>query len=107
MSNKTTTNLDELIDQERRRASERIAKLKRAAATEQRRIDEKVINLLRDQSPDLYDRLSEEAVDTLEAEKAKRSRRAKKAASSSGSANDWTASQSVDPEHEEAAPWNG
>lgn len=107
MSNKTTTNLDELIEQERRRASERIAKLKRAVAAEQRRIDEKVIDLLRDQSPDLYDRLSEEAADTLEAEKAKRSRRAKKAASSSGLVNDGTASQSVDPEHEEAAPWNG
>ncbi|WP_313096459.1 hypothetical protein [Corynebacterium variabile] len=107
MSNKTKTNLDELIDQERRRASERIAKLKRAAAAEQRRIDEKVIDLLRDQSPDLYDRLSEEAAGALEEEKAKRSRRAKKAASSSGSVNDGTASQSVDPEHEEAAPWNG
>ena len=97
MSNKTTTNLDELIEQERRRASERITKLKRAAAAEQRRIDEKVIDLLRDQSPDLYDRLSEEAAGALEAEKAKRSRRAKKAASSSGSVNDGTASQSVDP----------
>ena len=69
--------------------------------------DDEVIDLLRDQSPDLYDRLSEEAVDALEAEKAKRSRRAKKAASSSGSVNDGTASQSVDPEHEEAASWNG
>lgn len=107
MSNKTTTNLDELIEQERRRASERITKLKRAAAAEQRRIDEKVIDLLRDQSPDLYDRLSEEAASALEAEKAKRSRRAKKAASPSGSVNDRSASQTVDPEHEEAAPWNG
>ena len=107
MSNKITTNLEELIEQERRRASERIAKLKRAATAEQRRIDEKVIDLLRDQSPDLYDRLSGEAADALEAEKAKRSRRAKKAASSSGSVNDRTASQSVAPEHEDAAPWNG
>lgn len=107
MSNKTKTNLDELIDQERRRASERIAKLKRAAAAEQRRIDGKVIDLLRDQNPDLYDRLSHEASEGLVEEKTRRSRRAKKAASSSGSANDGTASQSVDPEHEEAAPWNG
>lgn len=106
MSNKSTTNLDELIEQERRRASERITKLKRAVAAEQRRIDEKVIDLLRDQSPDLYDRLCEEAADALEAEKAKRSRRAKKAASSSGSVNDGTVSQTVDPEHEEAAAWN-
>lgn len=107
MSNKSTTNLDELIERERRRASERIAKLKRAAAAEQRRIDGKVIDLLCDQSPDLYDRLFQEAADALEAEKAKRSRRAKKAASSSGSMNDRTASQTVDPEHEEGAPWNG
>lgn len=107
MSNKTTTNLDELIEQERRRASERITKLKRAAAAELRRIDGKVIDLLRDQSPDLYDRLSEEAADALEAEKAKRSRHAKNAASSSGSVNDGAASQTVDAEHEEVAPWNG
>lgn len=107
MSNKSTTNLDELIERERRRASERIAKLKRAAAAEQRRIDGKVIDLLRDQSSDLYDRLFQEAADALEAEKAKRSRHAKKAASSSGSMNDRTASQTVDPEHEEGAPWNG
>ena len=107
MSNKTTTNLDELIEQERRRASERITKLKRAVAAEQRRIDEKVIDLLRDQSPDLYDRLSEEAADALEAEKAKRSRRAKKAATSAGAVNDGTASQIVDPKREEVAPWNG
>ena len=70
MSTTITNNLDELIEQERRRASERITKLKRAAAAEKRRIDEKVIDLLRDQSPDLYDRLSEEAADALEADKA-------------------------------------
>ncbi|ROR54107.1 hypothetical protein EDD41_1293 [Luteococcus japonicus] len=107
MSNKTTTNLDELIEQERRRATARIAKLKRAAAAERRRIDGKVIDLLRDQNSDLYDRLSQEASEALAAEKAKRSRRAKKAALSVGAVNDGTASQTVDPEHEEAAPWNG
>jgi len=107
MSNETTTNLDELIEQERRRASERIAKLKRAAAAEQRRIDGKVIDLLRDYDPDLYDRLSHEASEAIAAEKAKRSRRAKKAASSVGAVNDGAASQTVDPDHEEVAPWNG
>lgn len=106
MSNETTTNLDELIEQERRRASERIAKLKRAAAADQRRIDGKVIDLLRDQNSDLYDRLSQEACEALAAEKAKRSRRAKKAASPVGADNDRTASQTVNPEHEEAAAWN-
>lgn len=107
MSNKTTTNLDVLIEQERRRASGRIAKRKRAAAAEQRRIDGKVIDLLRHQNPDLYDRLSQEASEALVAEKTKRSRRAKKAASSAGAVNDGTASQTIDPKHEEVAPWNG
>ncbi len=106
MSNNTTTNLDELIEQDRRRASERVAKLKRAAAAEQRRIDGKVIDLLRDQNPDLYDRLSHEAIEALVEEKAKRSRRAKKAASS-GAVGGESASQTVDPKHEEVAPWNG
>ncbi|MGP5581979.1 hypothetical protein ACTXOF_15855 [Glutamicibacter arilaitensis] len=107
MSNKTTTNLDVLIEQERRRASERIAKLKRAAAAELRRIDGKVIDLLRDQNPDLYDRLCHEASEAIAAEKVKRSNRAKEAASSSGAVNDGAASQTVDAEHEEVAPWNG
>lgn len=107
MSNKTTTNLDELIEQERRRASERIAKLKRAAATEQRRIDAKVIDLLRDERPDLYDRLSREAADVQEAERAKRSSRAKKVAPPSDSGVDESAAQAVDLEPEEVAPWNG
>lgn len=107
MSNKTTTNLDVLIEQERRRASERIAKLKHAAAAEQRRIDAKVIDLLRDQHPDLYDQLSQDASEALVAEKAKRSRRARKTATSAGAVNDGTSSQTVDPKHEEAAPWNG
>lgn len=107
MSNKTTTNLDELIEQERRRASERIAKLKRAAAAEQRRIDAKVIDLLRDEKPDLYDRFSREAADVQEAERAKRSSRAKKAAPPSDSGVDESAAQAVDLEPEEVAPWNG
>lgn len=93
MSNKTSTtiNLDELIEQERRRASERIAKLKRAAAAEQRRVDVRVIELLREQEPDLYDQVSSEAREALAEEKTKRSSRAKK---------------SAEPAPEEA-PWNG
>ena len=65
MSTTITNNLDELIEQERRRASERIAKLKRAAAAEQRRVDARVVELLREQKPDLYDRLAREAAEVL------------------------------------------
>lgn len=107
MTTKTTTNVDELIEQERRRASERIAKLKRAAAAEQHRVDAKVVELLKEQKNDLYDRLAREAEDALDAEKAKRSKRAKKAASPSSEVGDESALQAVDPEPEEVAPWNG
>lgn len=53
MTNNISTNLDELIEQEHRRAADRIAKLKRAAAAEQQ--------------GDLYDRLAREAADALAA----------------------------------------
>lgn len=107
MSNRTNNNLDELIEQERRRASERIAKLKRAAAAEQRRIDAKVIDLLRNQDPGVYDRLSGEARNALAAEKAGRSSRAKKAATSSDAVAGAPATRGGDPDVEEAAQWNG
>lgn len=95
MSNKTNTTLDDLIEHERRRASERIAKLKRAAAAEQRRVNARVIELLREQEPDLYDQLSIEAREALVEEKSKRSSRAKKATKPSSVL------------HQEDAPWNG
>jgi len=76
MSNMSTTNLDELIEQERRRASERIAKLKRAAAAEQRKVHEKVVELLRERHADQYERLIAEAGLALAAEKDARSKRA-------------------------------
>lgn len=107
MTTTITSHLDELIEQERRRASERITQLKRAAAAEQRRIDAKVIDLLREQDLDLYDRLSGEARNALAAEKAKRSSRAKKAAAPSGAVAGVPASRGGDPDVEEAAPWNG
>ncbi|RNE48858.1 hypothetical protein [Corynebacterium alimapuense] len=53
MTNNISTNLDELIEQEHRRAADRIAKLKRAAAAEQQ--------------GDLYNRLAREAADALAA----------------------------------------
>lgn len=106
MSNTTTTNLDALIEQERRRGSERIAGLKRVAAAEQRRIDAKVINLLRDQDPDLYDQLTGEARDALAAEKARRSSRAKKVVAGSTTVVAGTATREVETDSEET-PWNG
>lgn len=95
MTTKTTSNLDKLIEQERRRASARISRLKRAAAAEQRRVDARVIELLREQEPDLYDQLSSEAREALAEEKAKRSSRAKKATEPSSVL------------HQEEGPWNG
>lgn len=106
MSNLITNNLDELIGQERRRAAERIAKLKRAAAVEQRRVDEKVVELLREQKHDLYERLAREAADSLFVAKAKRSRRAKTAASSSSDVLNGAASRAAEPGNEEEASWN-
>ena len=99
-----TTNLDELIAAERAKAKARIAKLRAAAAAEQRKIDAKVIALLMEQEPDLYARLSGEARAALDAEKAERSRKAKATA----------AAPSVEPvpeaadtnEHSEEVRWN-
>lgn len=81
------TNLDELIEAERKRAAERITKLRRAAAAEQRRIDERVVALLSEQKPDLYRRLEAEAANALAEEKAMRSSRAKKPASRTSSSS--------------------
>lgn len=76
----TTTHLEELIAAEREKANAKIAKLRKAAAAEQRKVDAKVVDLLRDQEPDLYGRLAREAGDALAAEKAKRSKRAQASA---------------------------
>ncbi|WP_313451143.1 hypothetical protein [Brevibacterium casei] len=107
MSTTPTSNLDELIEQERRRAAERIAKLKRAAVAEQRRIDARVVELLREQKPDLYNILAREATDALASEKAKRSRRARKASSPSPDVLDGVVSQVAEQVSEEEASWNG
>ena len=105
MTNSISTNLDELIEQERRRAANRIAKLKRAAAEEQRRVDARVIELLREEHVDLYDDLAKRSTELLAAERDKRAKRAKKAASRSSNVVDEAAAQTCAPEHEEAAPW--
>ena len=101
------TNLNDLIDAERKRASEKIAKLKRAAADEQRRVDERVVALLREDKLELYESLATRATDALAAEKAKRSRRAKSAASAVPAALGPSAPRATDHAREEAAPWNG
>lgn len=100
------THLDELIAAERKRANERIAKLKRAAAAEQRKVDAKVVDLLRDQEPDLYGRLAREAGDTLVAEKAKRSKRAKASAEPTDPVPGEAAAQADGRPHDEGAQWN-
>ena len=107
MTSTINTNLDELIEQERKRAAARIAKLKRVAAAEQRRIDAKVICLLREQQGDLYDLLAREAADALAAEKARRSSRAKAAASTSTDVSAESAPIDAGHDPEEAAQWNG
>lgn len=102
-----TTALEALIAAEREKANARIAKLRREAAAEQRRVDAKVVELLRAQKKDLYDRLSTEARAALDAEKAERSARAKGR----------TATENVDPapeatdrfDHHDGGPrtWQG
>lgn len=107
MSKTVTTNLDELIEAERKRAAARITKLKRAAAAEQHRVDERVLVLLREQDPDLYERLAREAADALAVEKAKRSSRAKAAATPSPDEPAESPSHEGRQNFEEAASWNG
>lgn len=107
MANMTNSNLDKLIEAERMRANARIAKLKRAAAAEQRKVDTKIIELLQEQKPDLYERIAHEASDALAAEKAKRSSRAKAAASASTDVPVESAPIDAGNNPEEAASWNG
>ena len=68
MTDNIHTHLDELIAEERRKANARIAKLRKQAEAEQRRVDAEVIVLLRDQMPDVYERLTAEAADALAAD---------------------------------------
>ena len=65
MTNTITAQLDAEIAKARKQAAERIAKLKREAAAEQKKIDAKVIDLLRGREPELYQGLVEEAMQIL------------------------------------------
>lgn len=102
-----TTHLDELIKAEREKANKRIAKLRSAAATQQRKLDGKVVELLQKQKPDLYGRLADEARAALDAEKAERSRKAK--ASGVTGTEEPRARDAVADEHPEEVrhQWNG
>lgn len=105
MTHPTMSTLDELIETERKRAAERIAKLKRAAAAEQRRIDEKVVVILREQDADLYARLAGEASAGLADEKAKRSSRARKLVSLTSTVPSQHASRDDEHGEEVSGSW--
>lgn len=70
MTNMITANLDAEIAKAKKQAAARIAKLKRDAAAEQKKVDAKVIELLREQEPDLHEGLSRQAVGVLAVGKA-------------------------------------
>lgn len=102
-----STHLDELIAAERAKANARIAKLKRDAAAEQRKVDAKVVELLQTQSAKLYQRLAEEARSILAAEKARRSAKAKRAAEVSAAESVATTADTTEHREEVRQPWNG
>lgn len=107
MTDTTKNHLDALVAAERAKSNARIAKLKRDAAAEQRKVDAKVVELLQTESAELYQRLAKEARSILAAEKAKRSAKAKRAAEAPAAE---PATEAVDPtEHSEEVrqPWNG
>lgn len=85
MTDTTLTHLQQEIERAKKAHAQRVARLKRAAAAEQRRIDTKVVELLRERKPDAYQRLAKEAGDALAAEKIKRSKRAKQKQASTAS----------------------
>lgn len=103
----TANNLEELLRAEYERHVARLTKLRRAAAAERRRVDAKVVDLLRETKPDLYARLAEQAVQSLAAEKAKRSNRAKSAAPQEAPAPEPPTSQAPAPASTGGVSWNG
>lgn len=101
------TELEKLIEAERNKAAAKIAKLKRDAAAEQRKVDAKVVELLKEQKPELHARLEGEANALLDAEKAKRSAKAKRAAEESAAEPVATAVDTNEHSEEVRQPWNG
>lgn len=82
----TSSSLDDLIRAEREAAAKRIAKLRRQAAREQARVDERLLVLLRELHPDLAKQLEADARAALDAERAQRSAKAKAALADRSSA---------------------
>lgn len=103
----TTSNLDELIAAERAKANARIAKLKRDAAAEQRRVDAKVIEVLKEHHADVYDNLAAQARELIAAEKAKRSAKAKRAVEEPAAEPVTTTADTTEHSEEVSQPWNG
>lgn len=71
------TNLEAAIAEERRKANERIERLRRKAKREEDRIHSRMIVLLREGNPDEYAVLRATAEDDLATRRQRRSRRAK------------------------------
>ena len=74
-----STHLDELIAAERAKANARIARLRKQAEAEQRKVDLRIVEILKARHGDAYSKLADEAREALEAERAERSRKAKRA----------------------------
>ena len=102
-----TTNLDELIAAERAKANAKIAKLRKQAADEQRKVDAKVVDLLKEHHRESYDKLAERARAALDAEKAERSRKAKASAAASSAEPVPEAADTHEHSEEVTQPWNG
>lgn len=103
----TTTHLEELIAAERKKANDRITKLRKQAEAEQRKVDARVVELFKAQKPELHARLEGEARAALDAEKAERSRKAKRAVSPTEPESDPEAAAPDEPGEEVMQPWNG
>ena len=85
MTNTITAQLDAEIAKAKKQAAERIAKLKREAAAEQKKIDTKVIALLRGREPELYRGLVQEAMQALADSRIRSTRTSRNTATTSSS----------------------
>ncbi|MEZ2189418.1 hypothetical protein [Corynebacterium sp. CCM 9204] len=102
-----TSNLDELIAAERAKANARIAKLRKQAAAEQRKVDTKVVELLKEHHRVSYEELVEQARAVLDAEKAERSRKAKASTAAISAEPASEVGNSSEKSDEVGQSWNG
>ena len=107
MTDNTKTELEKLIEAERAKAAAKIAKLKRDAEAEQRKVDAGVVALLKEQKPDLYDRLSGEVRAALATERSQRSAKAKRAAVTSSGQPVSEADDTSERREGVGQPWHG